>query len=91
MTPVRSTQKTPVAELGGEHDEGLNPTPYKEQENTMMSHSSTPAEYCRRQRALQELDLPALAHGTVRDLIRASESSGIPLSQLVLMVNEDAR
>lgn len=34
-----STQKTPVAELGGTSDEGLNPTPTKEQN---MSQSTVP-------------------------------------------------
>lgn len=46
MTTNR-TEKTPVAELGGDRDEGLTSTPSKEQNGPMISHALTPAQYCK--------------------------------------------
>ena len=82
------TKKTPVAELGGERDEGLTNTPNKEM-NTMQSTALTPAQYMKRRRALDQLDLPALARGTVVDLFHAAERTGIDPSDLIRLIEED--
>lgn len=87
-----NTRKTPVAVLGGLRDEGLeNPTPMKEQENTMIiAHPMSPAKCIKAQQELAKLDLPALAQGTVLDLVQAARRIGISPSELLRQLDTES-
>lgn len=83
------TKKTPVAVLGGLRDEGLNPTPTKEQNMPMISQPMSPAKACKVRREIDNIDLYELAHGTVRQLLNTASRTGIDPSDLIRLIEED--
>lgn len=73
---ITTNEKTPVAELGGERDEGLeNPTPMKEQENMTIVSAAVPTRI--------ELD-----ERTAIDVEPIGEQVEITISTLGPMVND---
>lgn len=85
---IPTTKKTPVAELGGDRDEGLKNTPNKEM-NMMESTAITPAQYCKAKREHDRIDLYELAHGTVLELLEVAFRTSMDPSVLVRLVEED--
>lgn len=82
-------QKAPVAELGGESDEGqINPSS-KEVNDPMIACSLTPAQWCKTKEARERIDLHELAHGTVLELFEVASRAHMAPSDLIRLVEEE--
>lgn len=86
-----TNEKTPVAELGGTSDEGLNSPTWKKESTLMISRPMTPAKACKVRREIDKIDLYELAHGTVPELLDTASRAGIDPSDLIRLVEEDQR